>query len=102
MREQLCDAIVAGSELNEDRALPGRGNECGGIERRAASDGSKKAYPVHAGDGEHSGIIALVEHCAHARIDIAADVADVEIRPRCEQLRAAARRARSDDRVAWQ
>jgi hypothetical protein len=95
-REQLCDAIVAGPVLDADRALSGCGNECRRVQRRAAVHFLEKADPLHSGDGEYGGIESAVKHRAHARVDVAAQFADLEVRPRPEQLRATAKRTRAD------
>src|SRR6185312_1059304 len=89
--------IVSGSafqRLDRERTLAHHGTHDVGTEGFA--DDFAPAEPLESRGCEHDGVILASFDFVDARVDVAADRADVEIRPQPFQLRDASKRTRAD------
>ena len=87
--------LVVGPRLERERALPGRRHERVERARRARVD----AEPLEPGGGEHERVDLARGELAQPRVDVAAQLDDLEVGPHGEQLRAPAQRAGADARA---
>ena len=84
----------AGAGLDGDHALTGGRHEDPVVQDRARLGAATQ--PVEAGRGEDQHVDLARDALGQARVDVPAQLADLEVRPRGEQLRAAAQRAGPD------
>ena len=92
MRSSTGSAVAA--HLERERALPGGGRP--GDELEEFGDRVQPAEASESGGGEHHGVQVVGVDPAEPRVDVPAEVDDLEVRPQRLQLRDPARRAGAD------
>ena len=84
--DERGDAPVACPRLDRQRALAGGGQHDVQLEHEGGEAGASQAR--EAGGGQHGAVETLVGELAQARLDVAAQVDEPQVRPQAEELRA--------------
>ena len=95
-RDRRPHPLVVRARLERQRSLPGRGDEVERLRR------ALQPQPLQPGGGEDDRVDLARVELAQARVDVAAQLHDLEVGPHGEQLRAPAQRGGADPRARGQ